>query len=265
MNAYTNELTSTFRGHRAVVTRDGDTYDGYVSVFDFEANEVILHGAQKNGTDLGSVVVQYDSIERTDTPPMERVPVDAIEEAPYAVRSYDDQDMARYSRTIRDRGALFTFPTVRPCTDGNGYELLGGHKRTEASRRAGFETIPVHVRDISDRDALQFFIDEHFPLNKSERDDGSAPNRGWYDMDELTQSLDMMLDDWDESELRTFPQVAYWLDYDEPSPDPDAPTESEAEQGDEGGAQDTGEDGPRPRELVVNGRREYLKQTTGHR
>lgn len=211
MNAYTDELERSFRGHHVQVHSGERTYEGYVRVFNFNEETVILHGATREGEDIGSVVISgYDTIERTSAPMLTDVPVSDIEESPYAVREYDDPKLASYVRTLRDRGALFTFPTARETNDG--YELLGGHKRTVAARRAGFETIPVRLIDASDWEALRWFVDEHIPLDDGEYKDGSEKNRSWYSKGELRKTLNQMQAEWDDAQLRRIPQLKHWLD-----------------------------------------------------
>ncbi len=214
MNPYYQELDDTFRGEYVRVTAGNQTYEGYARMFNFNDGGVILHGAMRNGEHVGSVELpEYDTIEQADAPEIMDVPVDALRDSPYSARRYTDADLDEYARDLRTRGAMYSFPTARPVDDSK-YELVGGHRRTEAARRAGFETIPVRLITLSDWDALQRFVDEHIPLSEDELNDGSDETRGWYTADEITRSLEAMQQRWDTDQLREIPALEVWLEDD---------------------------------------------------
>lgn len=66
----------------------------------------------------------------------------------------DDADMLDLSGTIKEHGVM-TPATVRPEKDGNGYEIIAGHRRHRGSELAGLEEMPCIVRDMSDYEAVR--------------------------------------------------------------------------------------------------------------
>lgn len=62
----------------------------------------------------------------------------------------DDGDMLQLMRSIRENG-LLTPISVRPI-DNNEYEVISGHRRLHACKKAGYRTVPALVFEM-DRDA----------------------------------------------------------------------------------------------------------------
>lgn len=76
---------------------------------------------------------------------------------PYGIR--DDSNMLELMESIKKFGVLC--PAVaRPRGDGD-YELIAGHRRTEASRRAGLDFVPVIVLNLDDNDAIIQLVDSN--------------------------------------------------------------------------------------------------------
>ncbi len=69
---------------------------------------------------------------------------------PYKV--LDDAEMDNLTESIREHGIMSPL-LVRPLEGSPGeYEVISGHRRLHAARRAGLETVPAFIREI-DRDA----------------------------------------------------------------------------------------------------------------
>ena len=79
-------------------------------------------------------------------------PFHTYREHPYNVR--DDKDMDDLVGTIKEHG-IMTPATVRPEKDGNGYEIIAGHRRCHGGERAGLEEIPCIVREMTDLEAVR--------------------------------------------------------------------------------------------------------------
>lgn len=69
----------------------------------------------------------------------------------------DNEDMAKIVESIGKVGTI-TPLLARPSPDG-GYELISGHRRLEACRKLGLETIPVIVREMNDDEAVVAMVD----------------------------------------------------------------------------------------------------------
>ena len=77
-----------------------------------------------------------------------------FENHPFHVK--DDEDMAELVQSVRDKGILVPL-TVRP-KDGEGYEIISGHRRKHAAEIAGLFKVPVLIRELSDEDAVDIMI-----------------------------------------------------------------------------------------------------------
>lgn len=69
----------------------------------------------------------------------------------------NNEDLERMIESIRKVGAI-TPALARPLPEG-GYELISGHRRLEACRQAGLETMPVIVRNMTDDEAVIAMVD----------------------------------------------------------------------------------------------------------
>ena len=50
---------------------------------------------------------------------------------------------------------------ARPEKDGNGYEIVAGHRRCRGSELAGLEEMPFIVRDMTDHEAVEAMKDSN--------------------------------------------------------------------------------------------------------
>jgi ParB family chromosome partitioning protein len=65
-------------------------------------------------------------------------------------RVQNNEELERMIESIRKVGTI---------TPDGGYELISGHRRLEACRQAGLETMPVIVRDMTDDEAVIAMVD----------------------------------------------------------------------------------------------------------
>ena len=72
----------------------------------------------------------------------------------------DDEAMTRTVESIAQFGVLAPL-IARPRPDGDGYEIISGHRRQFAAKMAGLETLPVIVREMSDDAAVILMVDSN--------------------------------------------------------------------------------------------------------
>jgi ParB family chromosome partitioning protein len=76
-------------------------------------------------------------------------------------RSFDEDAIKGLAESIRERGILEPL-LVRPLSDmKDAYEIIAGERRWRASQICGLHEVPVIIRDITDREALEFGIIEN--------------------------------------------------------------------------------------------------------
>lgn len=81
---------------------------------------------------------------------------------PFGMRGEEEQKELYDS--IRENGIVNPL-IVRP-RNTDGYEILSGHRRHEAAKTLGLETVPALIRDVSDDEAVILLVDSN--LNRNE-------------------------------------------------------------------------------------------------
>ncbi len=85
--------------------------------------------------------------------------VNAISPNQYQPRkSFDEAKLAELVASLRERGVIQPV-IVRPAE--GGYELVAGERRLQAAKRAGMDTIPAIVRNVTDRGMLELSLIEN--------------------------------------------------------------------------------------------------------
>ena len=90
-----------------------------------------------------------------------QIPIDALHpfiNHPFKV--LDDEAMTRTVESIAQYGVLAPL-IARPRPDGDGYEIISGHRRQYAAKLAGLETLPVIVRNMDDNAAVLLMVDSN--------------------------------------------------------------------------------------------------------
>lgn len=88
-------------------------------------------------------------------------------------RYFDPQKLTGLVESIKQHGILEPL-LVRPLRS-SAYELVAGERRYRAAKAAGLQKIPVVIREISDKDTLQFALIENLQredLNPVEETEG---------------------------------------------------------------------------------------------
>lgn len=90
-----------------------------------------------------------------------KAPIDMIEPNPRNPRRrFDTEDLADLSQSIRSHG-LVQPVVVRPAQERGRYELIAGERRWRAAQAAGLTEIPIIIREVDDRIALELAIVEN--------------------------------------------------------------------------------------------------------
>lgn len=90
-----------------------------------------------------------------------RLPVDfLIANRANPRRDFDPDQLEELTSSIREKGVMQPL-LVRPTTDPNQFEIIAGERRWRASQRAGLNDVPVIIRDVDDKEALELAIIEN--------------------------------------------------------------------------------------------------------
>ena len=92
---------------------------------------------------------------------VQQIPIDALHPfTNHPFKVLDDEAMTRTVESIAQYGVLAPL-IARPRPDGDGYEIISGHRRQYAAKLAGMETLPVIVRQMSDDAAVILMVDSN--------------------------------------------------------------------------------------------------------
>ena len=92
---------------------------------------------------------------------VQQIPIDELHPfTNHPFKVLDDEAMTRTVESIAQYGVLAPL-IARPRPDGNGYEIISGHRRQYAAKLAGLNTLPVIVRQMSDDAAVILMVDSN--------------------------------------------------------------------------------------------------------
>lgn len=75
-------------------------------------------------------------------------------------RDFDPDQLEDLTNSIREKGVMQPL-LVRPSEDPNIFELIAGERRWRAAQKAGLHDVPVIIRDVDDKEALELAIIEN--------------------------------------------------------------------------------------------------------
>ena len=103
---------------------------------------------------------------------VQKIPIDALHPfTNHPFKVLDDEAMTRTVESIAQYGVLAPL-IARPSPDGDGYEIISGHRRQYAAKLAGLDALPVIVRDMDDDAATILMVDSNLQrehISPSER------------------------------------------------------------------------------------------------
>jgi len=116
------------------------------------------------GRGLAALIGEMDKPADVDQRPVSadgKVPIEFVAPNPRNPRrQFGDADLADLAQSIREHGIVQPV-VVRPAAEAGRYEIIAGERRWRAAQRAGLTGIPVIIRDVNDRVALELAIVEN--------------------------------------------------------------------------------------------------------
>jgi ParB family chromosome partitioning protein len=75
-------------------------------------------------------------------------------------RTFNSEQLEELTNSIREKGVMQPL-LVRPSEDPKVFEIIAGERRWRAAQKAGLHDVPVIVRDVNDKEALELAIIEN--------------------------------------------------------------------------------------------------------
>lgn len=89
------------------------------------------------------------------------VPIAEVKSSPLNPRrDFRDEELSELAESIRTKGLVQPI-VVRPNGMSGGYEIVAGERRWRAAQKAGAHTVPVIIRELTDREVLELAIIEN--------------------------------------------------------------------------------------------------------
>ncbi len=86
--------------------------------------------------------------------------IERIRPNPYQPRrEFAAEEMAELARSVKEHGILQ--PLLVRMSEEDSYEIIAGERRLRAAKMAGLELVPVVIRNIRDKEMLEFSIIEN--------------------------------------------------------------------------------------------------------
>lgn len=116
------------------------------------------------GRGLAALIGDMASVEGarvTESGGVKRLPVEfIIANRANPRRTFDSEQLEELTNSIREKGVMQPL-LVRPSEDPNIFELIAGERRWRAAQKAGLHDVPVIVREVGDKEALELAIIEN--------------------------------------------------------------------------------------------------------
>ena len=116
------------------------------------------------GRGLAALIGDMASVEGarvTESGGVKRLPVEfIIANRANPRRTFDSEQLEELTNSIREKGEMQPL-LVRPSEDPHIFEIIAGERRWRAAQRAGLHDVPVIVREVGDKEALELAIIEN--------------------------------------------------------------------------------------------------------
>jgi ParB family chromosome partitioning protein len=122
---------------------------------------------------FGEAADDYEALDKVRQ--SKQVPIEFVHPGRFQPRRKFDHDAIQsLVDSVKERGILQPLLVRRHPDDRNAYEIIAGERRWRAAQLAGLHEVPVIIRDLTDRDALELALVENIqrqdltPLEEAE-------------------------------------------------------------------------------------------------
>lgn len=117
------------------------------------------------GRGLAALIGEIDRPSAPEKPHMSadgKVPIEFLTPNPKNPRRhFGDAELTDLAQSIREHGVVQPVVARPSATQAGRYEIIAGERRWRAAQRAGLTEIPVIIREVNDRTALELAIIEN--------------------------------------------------------------------------------------------------------
>lgn len=135
---------------------------------------------------IEEVVEVQESVEPDDTTLVYKVDIEKVEPNPDQPRTnFKDDELKELANSIKKEGLIQPI-LVRRLNDG--YQIIAGERRWQASKLAGLEKIPVQIKDVNDEKALELALIENIQRSDLNPIEEAYAYKRLMDKNQMTQA-----------------------------------------------------------------------------
>ena len=110
------------------------------------------------------------------------IPIDRLHDYPdHPYKVLDDESMDALTQSIQERG-IITPILIRPWEHAPGeYDIIAGHRRVHAARKAGLTSVPAFICNVSRDEAAIMVVDSNLHRERILPSEKARAYKMWYD------------------------------------------------------------------------------------
>ena len=125
---------------------------------------------------------------------------------PYKV--LDDESMDALTQSIQERGVLMPILVRERDHDPYEYDIIAGHRRVHAARKAGLTSVPAFICNVSRDEAAIMLVDSNLHRERILPSEKARAYKMWYDAQKRQGERSDLTSSQSETKLRTDEMLA---------------------------------------------------------
>ena len=110
------------------------------------------------------------------------LPVDRLHDYPgHPYKVLDDESMDALTESIHERGIITPILVMRREHDPNAYDIIAGHRRVHAARKAGLRSVPAFICNVSRDEAAIMVVDSNLHRERILPSERARAYKMWYE------------------------------------------------------------------------------------
>ena len=141
------------------------------------------------------------------------IPIDHLHDYPdHPYKVLDDESMDTLTQSIQERG-IITPILIRPWEHAPGeYDIIAGHRRVHAARKAGLTSVPAFICNVSRDEAAIMVVDSNLHRERILPSEKARAYKMWYDAKKRTAGRPPKNTSQLETNIRTDEEMANIFD-----------------------------------------------------
>ena len=141
------------------------------------------------------------------------LPVDRLHDYPgHPYKVLDDESMVALTESIHERGIITPILVMRWEHDPNDYDIIAGHRRVHAARKAGLTSVPAFICNVSRDEAAIMVVDSNLHRERILPSEKARAYKMWYDAKKRTAGRPPKNTSQLETNIRTDEEMANIFD-----------------------------------------------------